>query len=96
MSGNEEASPEGEGTGRIWRKRRTLLQSLGEETVGFHIRTALYEGLFLMCLIKVEKNRSEESVSHSVVSDSSGSSVHGILQAKILEWFAIPFSRGSS
>ena len=24
------------------------------------------------------------------------SSVHGILQAKILEWVAIPFSRGSS
>ena len=26
----------------------------------------------------------------------SVSSVHGILQAKILEWVAIPFSRGSS
>ena len=25
-----------------------------------------------------------------------GSSVHGILQAKILEWVAIPFSRESS
>ena len=25
-----------------------------------------------------------------------GSSVHSILQAKILEWIAIPFSRGSS
>ena len=25
-----------------------------------------------------------------------GSSVHGILQARILEWFAIPFYRGSS
>ena len=25
-----------------------------------------------------------------------GSSVHGILQARILEWMAIPFSRGSS
>ena len=25
-----------------------------------------------------------------------GSSVHGILQARILKWFAIPFSRGSS
>ena len=24
------------------------------------------------------------------------SSIHGILQAKILEWVAIPFSRGSS
>ena len=43
-------------------------------------------------------------VSHSVMSTSSlphglysspGSSVHGIIQAKILEWVAIPFSRGS-
>ena len=25
-----------------------------------------------------------------------GSSVHGILQARILEWFAMPSSRGSS
>ena len=25
-----------------------------------------------------------------------GSSVHGLLQAKILEWVAMPFSRGSS
>ena len=44
-------------------------------------------------------------VSHSVVSDSlwspglyssPGSFVHGILQARILEWVACPFSRGSS
>ena len=41
-------------------------------------------------------------VSHSAVSDSFvtqwtvGSSVHGILQAEILEWVAIPISRGSS
>ena len=26
----------------------------------------------------------------------SGSCVHGIFQARILEWIAIPFSRGSS
>ena len=45
------------------------------------------------------------SESHSVVSDSlwphglaarQAPPVHGILQAKILEWVAIPFSRGSS
>ena len=43
-------------------------------------------------------------LSHSVVSDFvtpmdcslPGSSAHGILQARILEWVAIPFSRGSS
>ena len=44
-----------------------------------------------------------ESVSHSVVTlydpmdcNSPGVFVHGILQARILEWVAIPFSRGSS
>ena len=29
-------------------------------------------------------------------SSPSGSSVHGILQVRILEWVAMPFSRGSS
>ena len=44
------------------------------------------------------------SVRHSVVSDSVqpmdcnplGSSVHGIPQARTMEWVAVPFSRGSS
>ena len=31
-----------------------------------------------------------------IVYSPPGSSVHGILQARILEWIAIPFSRGSS
>ena len=35
-----------------------------------------------------------ESESHSVVSDFE--TVHGILQARILEWVAFPFSRESS
>ena len=38
--------------------------------------------------------------SHSVMSDSLGPqglyTVHGILQARILEWVAVPFSRVSS
>ena len=48
--------------------------------------------------------REGESVSRSVASDSCdpmdcsppGSTVHGIVQARILEWVAISFSRGSS
>ena len=48
--------------------------------------------------------RMYESVCRSVVSNSlrpvdcgpPGSSVHGILQAGILKWFAIPFSKGPS
>ena len=37
-----------------------------------------------------------ESDNLLVVSDSLGPHVHGILQARILEWVAFPFSRGSS
>ena len=42
-----------------------------------------------------------KGVSCSVVSDPMDwgpavSSIHGIFQARILEWVAIPFSRGSS
>ena len=33
--------------------------------------------------------------SHSVTSDPLDYAVHGILQARILEWIAIPFSRES-
>ena len=33
---------------------------------------------------------------HPMDCSSPGSSVHGILQTRILEWVAIPFSRGSS
>ena len=38
------------------------------------------------------------SESHSVVSDSlrPHGLIHGILQARILKWVAVPFSRGSS
>ena len=52
----------------------------------------------------IKKKMQMSSASHSVVSDSlwsqdcspPGSSVHGVLQARILEWIAIPCSRGSS
>ncbi|KAI4548137.1 hypothetical protein MG293_000467 [Ovis ammon polii] len=54
----------------------------------------------------VHFSESEESECHSVVSDSAtpwtaapppppGSSVHGILQARIPEWVVIAFSKGS-
>ena len=53
---------------------------------------------FLLCPHTAEK---KVSVSHSIIptlgdpTDCSppGSSVHGILQARVLEWVAIPFSR---
>ena len=39
---------------------------------------------------------SNSSVTPWTVCSLAGSSVHGILQARILEWVIIPFSRGSS
>ena len=52
---------------------------------------------------KLKEGVGKENVSFSVMSDCNpmdcnppGSSVHGILQARILKWAAISFSRGSS
>ena len=64
-------------------------------------------GLYLFCSLLYPQQLAqylELSVSHSVMSSSfdsinyspPGSSVHGILQARILGWVAISFSRGSS
>ena len=53
---------------------------------------------------ETERERERQRVSPSVVSNCwdplvcslPGFSIHGILQARILEWVGIPFSRGSS
>ena len=47
----------------------------------------------------MELTEKTESESHSVVLESLNHmdyTVHGILQARILEWVALPFSRGCS
>ena len=55
----------------------------------------------ILLILHIWKQRSwkeSESESHSAVSDSLQplGLIHGILQARILEWVAFPFSRGSS
>ena len=59
--------------------------------------------MYKLGLDKVEESESESEVPQSCPTlfdpmDCSllGSSLHGILQARVLEWVAIPFSRGSS
>ena len=67
---------------------------------GPHLRKAQ----LISSLFRQQKIFESESISCSVVSDSlrhhglqpTRLSVHGILQARILEWVAIPFFRGSS
>ena len=53
---------------------------------------------FCVCVCETESEVSQSSPTLCDPVDSSppGSSVHGILQARILEWVAISFSRGSS
>ena len=48
--------------------------------------------LCVVCLVTQSCLTLDDSMDCSL----PGSSVHGILQARILEWVAIPFSRGSS
>ena len=52
--------------------------------------------LFQVKIHKFSKKYICESESRSVMSDSLWPIVHGILQTRILEWVAFPFSRGSS
>ena len=73
--------------------REFLLSSAGDVFPQFLLLALLFPHLNLQC----------KSVSHSAVPGSlwpvdcspPGSSAHGILQARILEWVAIPFSRGT-
>ena len=46
--------------------------------------------------VKVLVARLSPTLRHPVDCSLPGSSIHGILQARILEWIAILFSRGSS
>ena len=64
-----------------WTEKSGELQSMGSQRVR-HNQSASN------CM-------KSESVSH-MDCDPPGSSVHGILQARILEWLTVPFSRGSS
>ena len=59
------------------------------------IRKFYFQFLFLK-LTEVLVSQLCLTLCNSMDCSLPGSSVHGILQARILEWVAIPFSRGSS
>ena len=69
-----------------------------------YIYLITYTFKFYYTISHIVKSEKHECFSHSVVSDSCNpmdcrppeSSVHEILQARILEWVAIPFFRVSS
>ena len=62
----------------------------------------IYMDIFI-CEYEREREKVKVLVAHSCLTlcdpiecSPPGSSIHGILQARILEWVAIPYSRGSS
>ena len=55
-----------------------------------------WASLVALVVVKVIVIQSCLTLCHPMGWSPSGSSVHGILQARILEWLAIPFFRGSS
>ena len=83
-----------------WRSPWTVVHGVTKSRTRLSDWTAEYSGQFGSLLPCSESKR----VSSSVVSDSlqphglkpSRLPVHGILQARILEWVSIPFSRRSS
>ena len=56
----------------------------------------LVQDLILNSCLSVLVSQSCPTLCDPVDSSPLGSSVHGILQARILEWAAVPFLRGSS
>ena len=55
-----------------------------------------FQGVCWICLVKVLVAQLYSTLCNPMDCGLPGSSVHGILQTRILEWLAIPFSRGSS
>ena len=75
-----------------------------QSTYEFHFRLLAGPCKIIMVLKESQVRKVCVCVSHSVMSNSlwphrlalQAPLVHGILQARILEWVAISFSRGSS
>ena len=72
---------------------RTRVFSAGQDCVW--VRPAKL-GVNCTGAIKVSVAQSYSTLCDPIDCQLPGSSVHGILQARILEWVAMPFSRGSS
>ena len=96
----------------LWSRKRILAWHCGKSpgsesyTLMFkshpRISSEIFRSYFFICEVKIKiANRIVVWESCLTLCDPRdysplGSSVHGILQAGILEWVAMPFSRGSS
>ena len=55
-----------------------------------------FEAFFLFFILEVKYQKVKTAESCPTLCNHMDGTVHGILQARILEWVAFPFSRGSS
>ena len=67
------------------------------EANSFQVRLGLGNNLWILnFILKIMKVKVKVAQLCPTLCDPKGYTVHGILQARILEWVAFPFSRGSS
>ena len=76
-----------------WQKEGRILKA---DKRSKRFQKAFYITRTLSNVVKVKLAQSCSTLCDPVDCTPPGSSVHGILQARILEWVAISFSRGSS
>ena len=62
----------------------------------FFFDNHFYLDILIQFPMKVKVTQSYPTLCNRTDCSLTGSSVHGILQARLLEWVGIPFSRGSS
>ena len=74
-----------------WREQPGRIQSMGSQRVG-HGWVSTHTLLKILCMCA----KSCPTLGNSMDCTPPGSSVHGILQARILEWVVMPSSRGST
>ena len=82
-----------------WTEEPGELQSMGSQRVRCDWATITHSLLFYTFArkeVKVKVAQSYPALWDSMDCNLPGSSVHGILQARLLEWVTFPFSRGSS
>ena len=70
--------------------------SLGLADVGFYIQKDKHQALLYSTVNYIQSVKVKVAQSCVTLFDPVDYSVHGILQARILEWVAYLFSRGSS
>ena len=82
-----------QGKDRATDEEKGLVDTAGEGEGGTHCKSSIETVCECVCVLVAQ---SRTTLCNPMDCRPSGSSVHGVPQMRILEWVAIPFSRGSS